>query len=124
MKQPRRMISGERISRNLKSRPKMRPPRKENEGILGKRAEKRGLTDELSNMKGRLWSRVGRFYSAYGTIHGPHRWSGARPSTPTCKSGVKSVTATLELTHQFDAAAAAGREPFKIKDIREATLGR
>ncbi|HEX8152266.1 MAG TPA: adenosylhomocysteinase [Thermoanaerobaculia bacterium] len=34
------------------------------------------------------------------------------------------MTATLEVTHQFDAATAAGREPFKIKDIREATLGR
>ena len=34
------------------------------------------------------------------------------------------MTATLEVTHQFDAATAAGREPFKIKYIREATLGR
>jgi adenosylhomocysteinase len=34
------------------------------------------------------------------------------------------MTATLEVTHQFDAALARGREPFKIKDIREATLGR
>ncbi|HEX7807959.1 MAG TPA: adenosylhomocysteinase [Thermoanaerobaculia bacterium] len=34
------------------------------------------------------------------------------------------MTATLELTHQFDAATAAGREPFKIKNIHEATLGR
>ena len=34
------------------------------------------------------------------------------------------MTATLELTHQFDAATAAGRQPFKIKDIHQATLGR
>ena len=34
------------------------------------------------------------------------------------------MTATLELTHQFEAALAAGREPYKIKDINEAALGR
>jgi len=34
------------------------------------------------------------------------------------------MTATLEVTHPFDAAAAAGREPFKVKNIQEATLGR
>jgi len=34
------------------------------------------------------------------------------------------VTATLEMTHQFDAAVAAGREPFKIADLNLATLGR
>jgi adenosylhomocysteinase len=34
------------------------------------------------------------------------------------------MTATLEVTHQFDAAAAAGRLPFKVKDLNEATLGR
>jgi adenosylhomocysteinase len=34
------------------------------------------------------------------------------------------MTATLELTHQFDAATAAGRLPYKIKNINEATLGR
>jgi len=34
------------------------------------------------------------------------------------------VTATLEMTHQFDAATAAGRPPYKVKDIHEATLGR
>jgi adenosylhomocysteinase len=34
------------------------------------------------------------------------------------------MTATLELTHQFEAAVAAGRLPYKIKDIHEATLGR
>jgi len=34
------------------------------------------------------------------------------------------MTATLEVTHPFDATAAAGREPFKIKNISEATLGR
>jgi len=34
------------------------------------------------------------------------------------------VTATLELTHPFDATTAAGRQPFKIKDIHQATLGR
>src|SRR4051794_5211155 len=35
-----------------------------------------------------------------------------------------SMTATLEVTHPFDAAAAVRREPFKIKNINEATLGR
>jgi adenosylhomocysteinase len=34
------------------------------------------------------------------------------------------VTATLELTHQFDAAASAGRVPYKVKDLHQATLGR
>jgi adenosylhomocysteinase len=34
------------------------------------------------------------------------------------------VTATLELTHQFDAAIAAGRLPYKVKDLGLATLGR
>ncbi|HET7436799.1 MAG TPA: adenosylhomocysteinase [Thermoanaerobaculia bacterium] len=34
------------------------------------------------------------------------------------------MTATLEVTHQFEAARAAGREPFKVKDIHLATLGR
>jgi len=34
------------------------------------------------------------------------------------------MTATLEVTHPFDATVAAGREPFKIKNISEATLGR
>jgi adenosylhomocysteinase len=34
------------------------------------------------------------------------------------------VTATLELTHQFDAAAAAGRLPYKVRDLALATLGR
>jgi adenosylhomocysteinase len=34
------------------------------------------------------------------------------------------MTATLEVTHPFDAAVATGREPFKIKNIDEATLGR
>jgi adenosylhomocysteinase len=34
------------------------------------------------------------------------------------------VTATLELTHQFDAAVAAGREPYKVRDLNQATLGR
>jgi adenosylhomocysteinase len=34
------------------------------------------------------------------------------------------MTATLEITHQFEAAAAAGREPFKVKDLALATLGR
>ncbi len=34
------------------------------------------------------------------------------------------MTATLEITHQFEAARAAGREPFKVRDLREATLGR
>jgi len=34
------------------------------------------------------------------------------------------VTATLELTHQFDAATAAGRPPYKVRDLAEAVLGR
>jgi len=34
------------------------------------------------------------------------------------------MTATLELSHQFDAAVAAGRLPFKVRDLNEATLGR
>jgi adenosylhomocysteinase len=34
------------------------------------------------------------------------------------------MTATLEATHQFDAATAAGREPFKVRDLSLATLGR
>jgi adenosylhomocysteinase len=34
------------------------------------------------------------------------------------------MTATLEVTHQFDAARAAGREPFKVRDLSLATLGR
>jgi len=34
------------------------------------------------------------------------------------------MTATLELSHQFDAAVAAGRLPFKVRDLAESTLGR
>ncbi len=34
------------------------------------------------------------------------------------------MTATLETTHPFDAARAAGREPFKVHDLNLATLGR
>jgi adenosylhomocysteinase len=34
------------------------------------------------------------------------------------------MTATLEVTHPFEAARAAGREPFKVKDLSLATLGR
>ena len=34
------------------------------------------------------------------------------------------MIATLEVTHQFDAARAAGREPFKVRDLSLATLGR
>jgi adenosylhomocysteinase len=34
------------------------------------------------------------------------------------------MTATLEVTHSFDAARAAGREPFKVRDLSQATLGR
>ena len=34
------------------------------------------------------------------------------------------MTATLEVSHQFDAAAAAGRPAYKVKDLGEATLGR
>jgi adenosylhomocysteinase len=34
------------------------------------------------------------------------------------------VTATLEVTHQFDQALAAGREPYKVRNLSEAVLGR
>ncbi len=34
------------------------------------------------------------------------------------------MTATLEITHTFDAARAAGREPFKVRDLSLAELGR
>ena len=34
------------------------------------------------------------------------------------------MAATLEVTHQFDAARAAGRLPFKVRDLTLATLGR
>ncbi|HEY2092001.1 MAG TPA: adenosylhomocysteinase [Thermoanaerobaculia bacterium] len=34
------------------------------------------------------------------------------------------MTATLEITHTFDAARAAGREPFKVRDLALAELGR
>ena len=34
------------------------------------------------------------------------------------------MTATLELTHQFDAASSAGRPPYKVRDLSLATLGR
>ena len=34
------------------------------------------------------------------------------------------MSATLEVTHQFDAARAAGRTPFKVRDLNLATLGR
>ena len=34
------------------------------------------------------------------------------------------MTATLEVTHQFDAAASTGRQPYKVKDLSLATLGR
>jgi adenosylhomocysteinase len=34
------------------------------------------------------------------------------------------MTATLEVTHQFDAATAKGRVPFKVRDLSQATLGR
>ncbi|HEX7707893.1 MAG TPA: adenosylhomocysteinase, partial [Thermoanaerobaculia bacterium] len=34
------------------------------------------------------------------------------------------MTATLETTHQFDAAEAAGRPPYKVSDLSLATFGR
>ncbi|MFZ2493449.1 MAG: adenosylhomocysteinase [Thermoanaerobaculia bacterium] len=34
------------------------------------------------------------------------------------------MTASLEVTHQFDAATAAGREPFKVADLKLAEFGR
>ncbi len=37
---------------------------------------------------------------------------------------ISRMTATLETTHQFDAAIAAKRQPFKVRDLSLATLGR
>src|SRR5881398_2757401 len=34
------------------------------------------------------------------------------------------MTATLEVTHSFEASRAAGREPFKVRDLSLAALGR
>src|SRR5262245_47104162 len=34
------------------------------------------------------------------------------------------MSTTLEITHQFDAARAAGRVPFKVRDLSLSTLGR
>ena len=34
------------------------------------------------------------------------------------------MSTTLEITHQFDGARAAGRQPFKVRDLSLATLGR
>jgi adenosylhomocysteinase len=34
------------------------------------------------------------------------------------------VTATLELTHQFDAATSAGRPAYKVRDLNQSVLGR
>ena len=34
------------------------------------------------------------------------------------------MTATLEVTHPFEAARVAGREPYKVKDLSQAALGR
>ncbi len=34
------------------------------------------------------------------------------------------MPAALEITHQFDAARAAGRPPFKVRDLSQATFGR
>jgi adenosylhomocysteinase len=34
------------------------------------------------------------------------------------------MTATLEIVHPFAAAKSAGREPFKVRDLNQATLGR
>src|SRR5664279_3013930 len=34
------------------------------------------------------------------------------------------MTATLEVTHSFEASRAAGREPFKVRDLSHAALGR
>ena len=34
------------------------------------------------------------------------------------------MTATLEITHQFDAAVSGGRVPYKVRDLNLATLGR
>src|SRR5882672_6070405 len=49
---------------------------------------------------------------------------------PSCRAShfskeqTNRMTATLEVTHSFDAARAAGREPFKVRDLSLATLGR
>jgi adenosylhomocysteinase len=40
------------------------------------------------------------------------------------RSNINRMTATLEVTHSFDAARAAGREPFKVRDLSLAALGR
>src|SRR5881628_3785168 len=59
----------------------------------------------------------------------------ARCSPPAARQSVQSVVsfsskelhlmpAALEITHQFDAARAAGRPPFKVRDVALATLGR
>src|SRR3954454_19685973 len=40
------------------------------------------------------------------------------------RSKTNRMTATLEITHSFDAARTAGREPFKVRDLSLATLGR
>jgi adenosylhomocysteinase len=42
----------------------------------------------------------------------------------TSKQEQRSVTATLELTHQFDAAIAANRPAYKVRDLNQAVLGR
>src|ERR1700738_851518 len=46
-----------------------------------------------------------------------------QPRNPDNKE-LLPMPATLETTHQFDAARAAGREPFKVRDLSLATLGR
>src|SRR6059036_4274719 len=59
----------------------------------------------------------------------------ARRPPPAARQSVQSVVsfsskelhlmpAALEITHQFDAARAAGRPPFKVRDVALATLGR
>src|SRR5260221_2884081 len=57
-----------------------------------------------------------------------HRFAGRLPSARIALLLTKEhdllMTATLEVTHPFDAARAAGREPFKVKDLSEAALGR
>src|SRR5688500_10615750 len=54
-------------------------------------------------------------FTARGRIRPFHE-----PSGVICE-----MTATLDTaTHQFDAAVAAGRVPFKVRDLKEATLGR
>jgi adenosylhomocysteinase len=45
-------------------------------------------------------------------------------NAPLSKKEFQSMTTALDVSHQFDAARAAGRVPFKVRDLSLATLGR